>query len=151
MTILKTRADVDNITQLRRQKALLKSKIESEQTELKAMWQQLRTEYEPAQLATSVAQNLLGIDERPGNAGGLAGPLKLVADLFVRDPRYKLLFKFIAPMVVSSVPRLMKQAKDSIPERTRIYGALRRGVANLRGKLRRKKNNPGDLEADAES
>ena len=151
MTILKTRADVDNLTQLRRQKALLKSKIESERTELHALWQQLRTNYEPAQLATSVAQNLLGIGERPENAGNLAGPLKLVADLFLRDPRYKLLFKYIAPMVVSSVPRLMKQAKDSIPEKTEIYGALRRGVANLRSKLRRKKAKPDDREIRAES
>lgn len=149
MTILKTKADVDNLRELHQRKAELKTRMAAEQTEILNAWQAVRTDFEPAQLVGTVAKSLLGIADKPatdadqralGMANNLKVPLKIATDLLVRNSRFALLLRLLAPMAVAYWPRVLEKVKKGTPGKTKIYGTLRKGVTGLRQQLRRKKS-----------
>lgn len=147
MTLLKTIAKVDNLDQLRQRKVMLKAKMEAERTELIAGYHALRSEFEPAKLATNVARSFLGMGDKDVAGGGekgftsnLSGPLQVAADIFIREPRLRLLFKFVMPLLATYLPQLARKAKNITPEKAEVYGYLRKRVSGLRKKFRRKKN-----------
>ena len=149
MKILTTKADVDNLSELRQRKAELKARITAEQAEIRETWQTVRTDFEPSRLVGTVAKSLLGFSDKPGTAAdqgalgmaaGLQGPIKVATDLFVRDPRIALLLKFVAPLAVAYWPHIIRRAKKLTPTKTKMYGSLRKGVAGLRKQLKRKKS-----------
>jgi len=149
MKILMTKADVDNLSELRQRKAELKARIAAEQTEIRDTWQTVRTDFEPSQLIGTVAKSLLGISGKPATAADqtalsmasdLQGPLKIATSLFVRDPRIALLLKFVAPLAVAYWPHIIRRAQKLTPTKTKMYGSLRKGVAGLRKQLKRKKS-----------
>jgi len=113
MKILTTKADVDNLSELRQRKAELKARITAEQAEIRETWQTVRTDFEPSRLVGTMAKSLLGISDKPATtadqtalsmASDLQGPLKIATSLFVRDPRIALLLKFVAPLAVAYWP-----------------------------------------------
>lgn len=149
MKILTTKADVDNLRELRQRKAELKARLVAEQAGIRETWQTVRTDFEPSRLVGTVAKSLLGISDKSatatdqsalGMAAGLQGPLKMATDLFVRDPRIALLLKFVAPLAVAYWPHIIRKAKKITPTKAGMYGSLRKGVAGLRKQIRRKKS-----------
>lgn len=138
---------VDNLEQLRQRKAALKTRMDVERTELMATYQALRAEMEPAKLVTNVARSLLGIKEKATDktsgitdfATRFSGPMKVVADLLVREPRIRLLVKYIAPLIITYLPQVARKARDITPEKAEIYGFLRQGVTGLRKKFHKKR------------
>lgn len=146
MKILKTQTHVDNLNQLRRRKTELKALLDAEQAELRADWQELRVELQPKQLVAKFAQSLLGPVEQTGaGAAGMAavlqGPLRMAADLLVGNARAKLLLNIVTPLLLTYLPRLTRKAKGITLKnsKAKMYGTLRKGIAGLRGQLKRKK------------
>lgn len=146
MTILKTKADVDSLQELRSRKAALKAKIDAEQADIKVIWQSVRKDLQPGEIIGQAVKSMLGIAQKPENssdqaalgwASRLNGPLKLAADLFVRDPRVSLLLKVVTPLTVAYLPSIGRKAKEVVPDKKDVYGFLRRSVAGLRKKIRR--------------
>ncbi len=146
MTILKTKADVDNLSELRKRKADLKAKLDAEQAEIKEVWQEVRSDLQPKHIIGNAVKSMLGLPDKPetaadeaalGWASQLKGPLQLASNLFVRDPRVALLLK-VAPLTVAYLPGLARKAKEIAPDKKDFLGLLRRGVAGLRKKLKRK-------------
>ena len=146
MTILKTKADVDSLSELRRRKAELKLKIDVEQVEIKEAWQDVRSDLQPKHLLGRAVKSMLGISTEPENdvdeaaigwASRLKGPLKIVADLFVRHPAASLLLKVVPPLTVAYLPRIARKVKEISPDKKSLFGALRKGVAGLRKKLKK--------------
>ncbi len=152
MTLLKTTTKVDNLEELRQRKAALKARLDTERTELIASYQALRSEFEPAKLVTNVARSLLGIRKKDTGKTGegtdfatrFSGPMQVVTDLLVREPRIRLLFKYVAPLIITYLPQVVRKAKDITPEKAEVYGFLRQGVAGLRKKFHKKKAAPDE-------
>lgn len=145
MTILKTKADVDSLIQLRQRKAALKAKITTEETEIKAIWQDVRSDLEPGELVGQAIKSAMGFGRKKesptdeaamGIANRLTGPLRLVTDVLVRDPRLALLLKLATPLSVAYLPKLARKAKESLPSKYNVLGLLRKGVAGLRKQLK---------------
>lgn len=146
MTILKTKADVDTLNELRQRKAALKAKIDVEETEIKEIWHEVRSDLEPGELAGQAIRSALGLNDKNktaadeaalGFASRLNGPLRLVADVLVRDPKVALLLKLVTPLTVAYLPKIFRKAKSAIPEKRQFFGALRKGVAGLRKRLKK--------------
>ena len=154
MTLLKTTTKVDNLEQLRQRKAALKAKLDAEQADLLAGYQVLRTELDPTKLLTNVARSLLGMSEtgaakasgEPGLSSRFSGPLQVVADLLIREPRMRFLFKYIAPLLISYLPQRVRRAKEITPEKAEVYGFMRRSVSGLRKQFHRKKTTATEEE-----
>ena len=148
MTILKTKADVDSLLELQQRKAVLKSKMDAETTEIKGIWQEVRHDLQPGEIVGQAVKSMLGFNEKHktpaeeaafGFASKLNGPLRLVADTLIRDPKVALLLKIVTPLTVAYLPGLARKAKGMMPEKKDVFGALRRGVAGLRKKLKKDK------------
>ena len=146
MNILKTKTHVDNLNELRKRKAELKARLETEQADLKAEWQELRAEMRPGKLMASFAQSLLGSPEKgaTGSSGlpsTLSGPLQMATDLLVGNARARVLLKIVTPLVLTYIPNLVQKAKGITLDnsKAKVYGTLRKGIAGLRGQLKRKK------------
>lgn len=149
MTIMTTQEQVNNLDRLQERKAELRARLEAERAELLARYQTLRTDLEPGKLAASVAKSFLGEGkENEQNAfSSLQGPLKVAADLFIREPRVRFLVKYVAPFLMAYLPKVVSKAKELTPEKAEIYGFFRKGVTNLREQLRRKKKEePAEVE-----
>ncbi|MCW5923024.1 MAG: hypothetical protein KIS77_11805 [Saprospiraceae bacterium] len=154
MKLLKTKTQVDNLSELKRRKAELKTRLEREQADLRASWQEVRSDLRPSQLASSFAQSLLGLSEPPGPvatgvANSLRGPLHVATDLLVGNTRARVLLKIVAPLLLAYLPNLFKKAKGVSlrSSKAKLYGALRSGVADLRSQLKRKKTDtPNETE-----
>lgn len=151
MTILKTTADVDSLSELLRRKAALKAKVEAEQEELKAVWQEVRDDLQPKKIVGRAINSMLGLSDKPddgadeavlGFASRLKGPLRVATDLLIRDPRVAMLLKVVTPLTIAYLPGLARKAKSLPPVKRGLIGVLRRGVAGLRKKL--KKNDGND-------
>ena len=147
MTILKIKSDVDNLDELRRRKAALKEKLDAEQTEIKEVWQEVRSDLQPGHIIGRAVKSVLGISSQPENdvdeaalgwASQLKGPLKIVADLFVRHPAASLLLKVVPPLTVAYLPRIARKVKEIAPGKKDLIGVLRKGVSGLRNKLKKK-------------
>ena len=153
MNILMTKTHVDNLKELRRRKAELKTRLEAEQAEIRTDWQELRTELRPSKLMANFAQSLLGTSDQAGASGftaGLQGPLRLATDLLVGNTRARVILKIVTPLVLTYLPKLAQKAKSITLDKSKakVYGTLRKGIAGLRSQLKRKKEGaPQNLDA----
>lgn len=147
MTILKIKSDVDNLDELRRRKAALKEKLDAEQTEIKEVWQEVRSDLQPGEIVGQAIKSMLGLSGKSENpadeaalgwAARLNGPLRVATNLFVRDPRVALLLKVVTPLTVAYLPGLARKAKEIAPGKKDLIGVLRKGVSGLRNKLKKK-------------
>ncbi len=148
MKILTTKTDVENLRALRQRKAELKIRMEQERAALVQTWQEVRADMEPSKIAANVARSLLGLSSGPRT--GVAGPtdsaallqlpLKLATDFFLTG-RTRMLVNLAAPLVLSLLPKLTQKARSISfsGAKTKTFGALRRRVAGLRSRLKRKK------------
>lgn len=146
MTILKTKADVDSLQQLQQRKALLKTQIAVEETEIREIWQEVRHDLQPGEIVGQAVRSALGFHNKPGTpadekafglASNLSGPLRLVADTLVRDPRLALLLKVVAPLGLAYLPQLARKAGALAPGKKDVFGILRKSVAGLRQRLKK--------------
>ena len=155
MNILMTKTHVDNLKELRRRKAELKTRLEAEQAEIRTDWQELRTELRPSKLMANFAQSLLGTSDQAsagasGFTAGLQGPLRLATDLLVGNTRARVILKIVTPLVLTYLPKLAQKAKSITLDKSKakVYGTLRKGIAGLRSQLKRKKEGaPQNLDA----
>lgn len=146
MTILKTKADVDSLAELRERKAALQLQMDSEKGELQTIWQEVRSDLQPGEIVGSAIKSMLGISAHSENSSdqaamGLAkrlnGPLRFAADMLVRDPRVAMLLKVVTPLTVAYLPSIARKAKSITPGKKEMFGFLRRGVAGLRKRLKK--------------
>ena len=154
MTILKTKADVDSLSELQQRKAALKAQIDVETTEIREIWQDVRHDLQPGEILGQAVKSALGFKEKHdtpadeaafGFASKLSGPLRLVADVLIRDPKVALLLKIATPLTVAYLPGLARKAKEMVPEKKDVFGALRRTVASLRKTLKKKEAEQDDV------
>lgn len=139
---------MDNLQELRQRKAELKNRLDSEQAELRADWQELRADLRPSSIITNFTQSLFGgPSERSaqGTRGSMAdwqGPLSLATDLLVGNARARLILKVATPLFFTYLPLLTQRAKriSFKNPKAKVYGTLRKGVASLRNQLQRKKS-----------
>ncbi len=138
----------DNLAELQRRKAALKARMEQERTALKVTFQEFRQEIEPANLLKNAVKSTFGFggktpDEADsGLLGRLPGPLRLVADLFIRDPRAAFVIKFVAPTALKFLPQILPD-KEQLKQ-LKPWQQLRKGVSSLRNRLRKNKDKPED-------
>ena len=135
---LKNKTKVDNSARLQARKAELQQQLAVQRAELKEQWQTVRTKLEPAQLASSFVRSFLGL-EKSGAENERAPfyqPLMLVADLFVREPRTRLLVKFAGPLLLEYWPKIKEKTKGLNPGKAEMYASLRRRVSGLRSQIR---------------
>lgn len=137
---------MDNLNELRRRKAEVKVRLDREQVELRAEWQEVRSELKPARLMANFAKSLLSPSEPnvPGSGGVasvLQGPLRLAADLLVGNTRMRVLLKVLTPLVLTYLPRFSQKVGNLSFQKSkaRLYGTLRKGVSGLRTQLKRDK------------
>lgn len=145
---------MDSIAALQRRKEALKAQIEQEQTDLKKTFVEIRKEIEPAQLLKKAVSGVLGFSKNKNteaplpSPGTLSGPIGFLVDLLVKDPKWALLLKAVAPIAVKYLPlptgktksdTKAEQVKTSTPK-AQIYHRLRRGVSALRSSLRKKEH-----------
>ena len=134
--------DADNLAELRRRKALLKTKLETERKELQATLQELRENLTPATIARQVVGSFFQADKKEEtDKKGLAainwqGPVRLVTSLLVRDPRASFLLNNVAPIALRLAPKIWEKATDALPSRAKIIGTLRRRVSIMRVRFR---------------
>jgi hypothetical protein len=154
MTILKTKADVDTLNQLQQRKAALKAQIAVEEAEIKEVWHEVRHDLQPGEILGQAVKSALGFHNTPetpadqvafGFASRLSGPLRLVADTLIRDPKVALLLKIVTPLSVAYLPRLARKVQELVPEKREVYGLLQRSVARLRKRLKNKEVPDDDL------
>ncbi len=157
MKLLKTKTHVDNLRELRERKAQLKTRLDTEQTELRASWQEVRANLQPSQIIANFAQSLFGgSSEQSGKgASGLAanlqGPLQIATDLLVGNARARLILRVVTPLFLTYLPALAKRAKGISLDKSKakLYGSLRKSVAGLRSQLKRKKTEAAqEIEAE---
>jgi hypothetical protein len=147
MKLLKTKTHVDNLRELRDRKAQLKTRLDTEQNELRANWQEVRANLQPSQIIANFAQSLFsGSAGQPGKeASGLAanlqGPLQIATDLLVGNARARLILRVVTPLFLTYLPALAKRAKGVSLDKSKakLYGSLRKSVSGLRNQLKRKK------------
>lgn len=140
---------MDSLAQLQRRKAALSAKMERQRSDLKQTLVQLRKEIEPSKLLGKAISGALGFSGKDsiagslGKSGQLPAPIAFVLDLFVRDPKWAFLLKWVAPLLLRFWP---KSSAASLPEaerpaskplKAKFYGQLRRGVSALRGQIRK--------------
>lgn len=147
MNILKTTTHVDNLRELRQRKAALKTRLNAEQSELRATWQELRSDLRPSHLMANFAKSLLGPSEQPGTSGmaaNLQGPLRMATDLLIGGSRTRLLLNIALPLVLTYLPNLTQKVKGISlnKSKAKVYGTLRKGIAGLRSQIKRKKDVP---------
>ncbi len=137
-----TMTDVDNLAELRRRKALLKTKLETERQELQATLQELRENLTPAIIARQVIGSFFQGDQKEEETEkkGLAavnwqGGLRLVTSLLVRDPRASFLLNNVAPIALRLAPKIWEKANDVLPSRTKIFGSMRKRVGKMRARF----------------
>lgn len=154
---------MDSLIELQRRKAELQVKIEQQRTDLKETFSEIREEIEPAELLKKAVLKALGFsrdkphDPQKGFLGQLPPALSFIADLFIKDPKWTFVLKWLAPKALKLLNRPKKQAplpevelapdelmvdilqepEPGVPVKSKIYGGLRRGVSSLRSSLRK--------------
>ena len=142
-----------NLVELQRQKAELKAKIELQQIELKNIFLEVRQEVEPAFLLKKAVTGMFSFSQnKPKDPQTneilqqLPAPLRVLIDLLVKDSRWALLIKLLAPVAMNLLPSKAEEpTSEEHPEappktalKSKLYGNLRRGVAKLRSSLHKK-------------
>lgn len=162
---------MNNLAELQRRKAALQEKIEQQRRGLNGTFIELRKEIEPGNLLKKAVTGALGFsatqstDTLSGILGKLPPALSFVADLFIKDPKWALVLKWLAPAAIKYFRKPKKEkaapvqefSPDQLPTegilegelledallegmgktpvKAKIYGQLRRGVSSLRGAL----------------
>lgn len=156
MNILKTKTHVDNMRELRQRKAELKSRLDAEQAELRANWKEVRANLQPSQIVANFAQSLFGgpAEQPVSGKRGMSewqGPLQMATDLLIGNARARIILRVITPLLLTYFPGLIQKTKGMSIDKSKakVYGTLRKGVASLRGRLKRKKTETAE-EIEAE-
>jgi hypothetical protein len=178
---------MNNLAELQRRKAALQDKLEQQRRELKGTFIELRKEIEPANLLKKAVTGALGLsatqptDAQPGILGKLPPALSFLADLFIKDPKWALVLKWLAPAAMKYLRRPKKEkvaplqelspdqlptegilegelledalleGTGKIPVKAKIYGQLRRGISSLRGALHKNDKTPEDNSEQPEN
>ena len=119
MTIFRTKADVDNLVELRRRRAVLAARIKTQRQELKGTIQDIREDLKPAQLI----KNTLDAFSRPIDSGILGAflqnptGLRLVTNfaittLFRTNTKSVRLLRAVAPAVIQALPGVVRLTKN---------------------------------------
>lgn len=129
------------MAELRRRKAVLKARLQTERAELQATVQELRENLTPATIARQVVGSFFKRDEKENTenksltAVNWQGPLRLVTSVLVRDPRASFLLNNVAPFAWKMAPKVWEKAKASLPSRANVFGSLRLRVRKLRSRF----------------
>ena len=158
---------MNSLTELRRRKAELKARMVQQRSELKTTMLEIRAEIEPANLLKNAVRGIFGgkAKENQGNTpesdvlGRLPSWVTFLTDVLVKDPKMALLVKLLAPMAIKFFPTLVagkspgkgSEVNGYVPEKSKIYGSLRRSVATLRKRLQKKETPPDALTNTAET
>lgn len=123
MKIFKTKADVDNLAELRRRKSVLSVRIKTQRAELSETVRELREELKPA----AIIQHTLSAFAHPIDSGivgsFLQNPssLRLVSDFAIttlmRNSRSMRLVRAVAPVVIQALPGLVRITKNLFKRR----------------------------------
>lgn len=156
---------MDSLAQLQRRKAELKAQIEQQRADLKKTLLEVRQEIEPANLLKKAVSGMFKFsqdkkkEDLPGVFDRLPAPARVIIDLLIKDSRWALLLKLLAPVAMNYLPSLVKNktAETDAPEqpktpvKVKIYGSLRKSVTGLRNSLRKKpKAEPAEPEPTLE-
>lgn len=147
MKLLKTKTHPDNLNELRRRKAELKIRLDAEQAELRADWQEVRSDLRPSHIVANIIRSMFGWSgssaktEPSEITSNLQAPLRLATDLLVGSGRTRTLINILMPLVLPYLPRLAQKAKGISlnKSKAKVYGTLRKSIAGVRSRLKRKK------------
>lgn len=142
---------MDSLAELQRRKAELKAQIDQQKSDLKKTFIEIRQEIEPANLLKKAVSGALGFSknkasDNPANPSGqLSGPIGFLVDVFVKDPKWALLFKVFGPLAMRYIPALARkkgpaptpEALPAVPVKAKMYARLRKSVSALRSQLRK--------------
>jgi hypothetical protein len=151
-TILKIKKDIHSQAELQRRKAELKAQMDREFAEIQETMKLVREDLKPVNVVKSTLNAFLGRDNQAANAntdlvseeigrriGNFQGPIRMITNVLVRDPKIAFLLKTVGPIILALAPKLAEKAGDAIPDRSELYSGLRRRIAGLRKRLSRKK------------
>ena len=149
---------MDNLAKLQRRKAELAAKIEQQRADLKTTLYEVREAIEPATLLKKAVGGALGFSGNTANdtasqvPGRLPGPVSFLLDVLVRDPKWAIGLKLLAPMVLKYWPSFERKKTIPVevnpeipaekPAKVKFYGRLREGISSLRGKLHKSEKAP---------
>lgn len=158
-TILKIKKDIHNQAELQRRKAELKAQMHREFTEIQETMKLVREDLRPVNVVKSAVNSFLGRDKQSANTNtdlisgdignrinNFQGPIRMITNVLVRDPKIAFLLKTVGPVILALAPKLAEKAGEALPHRSEIFSGLRRRVAGLRKRLRRKKKEELPLE-----
>lgn len=160
MTIFKIKKDIHSQEELQRRKAKLKAQIDREFAEMQETMKLVREDLRPINVVKNAMNSFLGRDHQSANPntdlisedigkriGNIQGPIRMITNVLVRDPKIAFLLKTVGPVILALAPKLAEKAGDALPNRSEVYSGLQRRIAALRKRLRRKKR----TETPAES
>lgn len=149
---------MNSLAELQRRKAELKAQIEQQQSDLKKTFFEIRKEIEPANLLKKAVSGTFNAfknkqsETQGGILGRLPAPIAFLADLLIKDPKWALALKVLAPVALEYLPKFRKskeqvskeepQKAPELPAKAKVYGRLRRGIATLRSHLRKTDKEP---------
>ncbi|MFN0216951.1 MAG: hypothetical protein ACKVT2_22055 [Saprospiraceae bacterium] len=150
---------MDKLSKLQHRKVALEAKIEQQRADLKNTFVELRAELEPGKLLQKAVRGFFGfLKKKPGDEasksyGQLPAPLAFAVDLLVRDPKWALGLKLLAPIAIklwakneSSKALNAENSSDTNEDKhVKIYARLRQGVSALRKRIR-KAENPAETD-----
>ncbi|MEI6409233.1 MAG: hypothetical protein WCR52_07625 [Bacteroidota bacterium] len=153
MTILlKIKKDIRSQAELQRRKAELKAQMDREFVEIQETMKLVREDLKPINVVKAALNSFLGRDNHQANAntdmiseeigkriGRFQGPIRIVTNVLVRDPKIAFMLKTVGPIILAMGPKLAEKAGDALPRRSEVYGNLRQRIAGLRKRLRRTK------------
>lgn len=178
---------MNNLAELQRRKAALKDKIEQQRSGLNDTFVELRKEIDPGTLLKKAVTGALGFstttstDGQPDILGKLPPALNFLASLFIKDPKWALVLKWLAPAVMKYLRRSTKEKSAPVqelspdqppmkgilegelmedalleeanekPVKAKVYGQLRRGVSSLRGALHKEDKAPEEISEKPEN
>lgn len=119
MTIFRTKADVDNLVELRRRRAILAAKIKTQREELNGTIKDIREDLKPAQLI----KNTLDAFSRPVESGILGAflqnpaGLRLVTNFAITtlirsNTKGVQLLRAVAPAVIQALPGVVRLTRN---------------------------------------
>ncbi len=119
MTIFRTKADVDNLVELRRRRAVLAARIKTQREELNSTLKDIREDLKPAQLI----KNTLDAFSRPIDSGILGAflqnpaGLRLVTNFAIttlirNNTKGVRLLRAVAPAVIQALPGVVRLTRN---------------------------------------
>ncbi len=150
---------MNKLQELQRRKAELKVQIEQQRDELKKTMVEVREEMEPANLLKKAMGGIFGFSkkktgEEPSSIlTRLPAPLAFLVDVAVRDPKWAIGLKLLAPLAIKYWPKFQRSKEKAAtengteaPAKPNLYGKLRQGISSLRGQLRKTKKTSNPTE-----